>query len=209
MAAQVRGTGSLPDPVLRWGEMIESVETRVGPQQRVLSLQQALPWPGTLGARSGAAMARHEAADADLHDVSVRVAAAVRRAWARAAWLSETRIVTARQLSLVQSLEASVRAGYEAGVGRYGDLLQVQLEVARLEDRLLGLDDQTEAARANLNAALGRDPSSALDLPTRLVDPVPSTATLDVANHPQLATLDHRVNAARLDAVAARQAGRP
>ena len=207
-SAQVAGAGSLSDPRLMWGEMIEPVETRVGPQQRVISLQQSVPWPGTLGARRSAASSRADAAGAREQEVVVQVAAAVRRAWARAAWLAETRRVVALQIELARSLEAVVRADYEAGQGRYGDLLQAQVEIARLEDRLVGLDDRDDAARAALNEALGRDPAAALAMPTRLRSAGVGGQPADVV-HPRLEVLTHRTAAALAEAEAARRAGRP
>jgi outer membrane protein TolC len=209
-AARVDQVGSLPDPVFRWGEMIESVETRVGPQQRILSLQQPLPWPGTLGARGDAADARESMAAAGERGAAVRVAAGVRRAWAHAAWLGESRRVVQRQLTLVRAAEDAVRSSYEAGRQGYADLLQVQLEVARLEDRLRSLEDESLAARAGLNAALGRDPAAPLPLPEDLAaGAVPVATPADTVPHPQLEVLDHEATAARLDAEAARAGGRP
>ncbi|MEZ4387866.1 MAG: TolC family protein [Candidatus Krumholzibacteriia bacterium] len=207
-AARVRVAGSLPDPVVMWGEMLEPVETRVGPQQRVLSVQQMVPWAGTLAARREAASALGEAASATEADVAVTVAANVYRAWARAAWLADQQDLVGRQLTLLASLERSLRAGYEAGSGRYSDLLQVQLEQARLADRLRGLADEAPAALARLNAALGRDPAAPLTLPTGLEDAPPLVASTGSV-HPQLVALDRRARAAEFEARAAVRAGRP
>jgi len=207
--SRVRQAGSLPDPVFMWGEMIEPVETRVGPQQRVLSLQQPIPWPGTLGAREDAAGSLAEVAAAGERVTAVWITAEVRRAWARAAWLAESRGVIQRQLVLVQSLEIAARASYEAGQGGYGDLLQAQVTMARLEDRLRSLDDETVAARARLNVALGRDPIALLTLPSRLPEASPVVFPDTVTVHPRLAALDHRATSAHHEATAARRAGMP
>ena len=207
--SRARQVGSLPDPVFMWGEMIEPVETRVGPQQRVLSLQQPIPWPGTLGARADAAGSLADVAAAGERVAAVRITAEVRRVWARAAWLAESREVIQRQLVLVRSLEIAARASYEAGQGGYGDLLQAQVAMARLADRLRSLDDDTVAARARLNVALGRDPSALLTLPSRLPEASPVVLTDTVTVHPRLTALDHRAISARHEATAARRAGMP
>lgn len=208
-AARVRQAGSPPDPMLGWGEMLESVETRLGPQQRVLSLQQSLPWPGTLGARGAAAQARQHAAGAAIVDARVAVAAGVYRAWAGAAWLAEMQQLLRRQASLVASLEQSLRADFESGGGAYADLLRVQLEQARLDDRLRGLADLTPAALARLDAAMGLEAGSSRDLPAVLPDaPRVPVDSLD-QRHPALDALGHRARAAELDAEAAVRAGRP
>ena len=53
--------GSLPDPMLTYGYFMESVETRVGPQEQRFSLRQSFPWFGTLGAKEDIAFARSQA----------------------------------------------------------------------------------------------------------------------------------------------------
>jgi len=206
---RARQVGSLPDMRFSWGEMIESVETRVGPQQRILSLQQPLPWPGTLGAREDAAMQRSGAAGSRVVDRAITVAAAVQRTWAEAAWLGETQLVATQQLSLARSLETAARASYEAGSGRYGDLLQAQLEIARLEDRLVGLGDQQQSAMAALNAALGRGPNAPLILPATLPEAADLAAPETEAVHPRLLAHDQEAVAALGEATAARRAGHP
>lgn len=207
--SRARQVGSLPDPRFMWGEMIESVETRVGPQQRILSLQQPLPWPGTLGAREEAAEQRIGAAGSRHLARAVSIAAVAQRSWVQAAWLSETQLVVRQQLSLARSLEAAARAAYEAGSGRYGDLLQAQLEIARLDDRLLGLEDQEVAARAMLNTALGRMPEAPLVLPQSLIDQGAFSDTAEAASHPRLLALDQDAVAALEEATAARRSALP
>ncbi len=211
-AAGIDAAGSLPDPMLTWGEMLEPVQTRVGPQERVLGLQQQIPWPGTLGARREAAAARTEAAAASWRAMAVEVAAGVRRAWARAAWLAGSRRVVEAQRDLARSLEVSARAAYEAGQGTYADLLQAQVEVARLDDRRRELDDRLEAARARLAAAAGRDRAADVALPDGLpahAGSGPGTTPTRAGAHPTLAVQDARARAAEAEARAARRSGRP
>jgi outer membrane protein TolC len=211
-AAGVRAAGSLPDPLLAWGEMLEPVETRVGPQERVLGLQQRIPWPGTLGARREAAAARTTAAAAAWRATAVDVAAGVRRAWARAAWLAGSRRVVDAQRDLARSLEASARAAYETGQGTYADLLQAQVEVSRLDDRRRDLDDRLAAARARLTAAVGLDQGAAIDVPLDLPAPaaLPDAAASAAGSaHPLLAVQSARARAAAAEARAARRSGLP
>jgi outer membrane protein TolC len=222
-AAAVDAAGSLPDPRLSWGEMLEPVETRVGPQQRVLGVQQQLPWPGTLGARRDAATAGTRAAAAARRAQAVQIAAAVRRAWAQAAWLAESRAVVDAQRELARQLESSARAAYEAGEGTYADLLQAQVEVARLDDRRRDLDDRLDAAMAHLTAAVGRDSDAPVAVPAGLpaaagaaaasglsaAAPPDGHADAPATTHPLLAVQDARADAAGAEARAARRTGLP
>ena len=47
--------GTLPDPSIAFGFFIQSVETRVGPQQAKFSASQMFPWFGTLEAKENTA----------------------------------------------------------------------------------------------------------------------------------------------------------
>ena len=202
--------GSLPDPRLRWSEMIEPVETRNGPQQRVLGVEQSLPWPGTLAAGRRSAEAGTRAAQAEAALQEVRVLARLRRAYVQAGWLAEVRRVRVRERDLLAELEQSVRAAYEGGQSRFEDLLRVQLERARVDDQLDQLDDRLASARARLNQAVGRDAGTALEMPGAL-PPMPGWAdeAMALENHPALEALGQQARSAQLAARAAGAAGKP
>ena len=55
---KVPQSSSLPDPTFGFGYFINSVETRVGPQQAVMSVSQSFPWFGKLGAQEQATTER-------------------------------------------------------------------------------------------------------------------------------------------------------
>ena len=46
--ARLPAAGALPDPELTYGYFLESVETRVGPQNQKFGLSQKIPWPARL-----------------------------------------------------------------------------------------------------------------------------------------------------------------
>jgi outer membrane protein TolC len=147
--------GALPDLRFSWGEMIVPVETRVGPQRRILSLSQRIPWFGTLGLRTEVAAARAEAASQEIRALVNDIHHEIRAHWYDLAFcLGEIRIVT-ENLDLAHQAEASVRATYEAGAGPFGDVLAAQIDVEELTTRLAGLQDRIRPLTAKLNLAAG------------------------------------------------------
>ena len=50
---------ALPNPIVSYGYFIDSVETRVGPQEHKIGIAQSFPWFGTLAVRG--AVADHQA----------------------------------------------------------------------------------------------------------------------------------------------------
>ena len=55
---------ALPEPSLGFSVFLQAIETRTGPQQGRVSLEQVFPWPTALAAGADAAAARARAADA-------------------------------------------------------------------------------------------------------------------------------------------------
>ena len=149
------------------------IETRLGPQRRVWSLAQTVPWFGTLGLRRAAAVGRTAAAAAEVRAEALAVSARVVRAWSELAWVGRALAVVEEHRDVQARAEQAARARYAAGEGAYADVLRAQVELARLEDRLVSLRDRRRPLAAALNAALGRDPDAPLPAPDALSEPQP------------------------------------
>lgn len=209
--------GALPELRLAWGEMVVPVETRVGPQQRMLSLSQAFPWFGTLGRREEAALAAAAAADDGLRARSVAVAREVRAAWYRLGALDEERELTRAAQDLASATADWARAGYAAGSVPYGDVLKAEMEAARLAVAVTDLQDRRRALGAVLNTAAGLPaahpaPRAALPDSATLAAPLAEDRVLLDLMHrhnPELASLAARQTGSRLAAEAAGLAARP
>lgn len=161
--------GALPGLKVGWGEMLVPVETRVGPQQRVWSISQGLPWPGTLGERKRAGRAEAQAGLERLRARRARIAGDVRAAWYHLALVQRQRELVAADLALARQAEVSERARYETGEGTYRSVLQTQMRSASLASRISDLDDRIETAAQQLRAAAAapRDwPVPSATLPT-------------------------------------------
>ena len=158
----------LPDPLLKYGYYIQEVETRVGPQQQRFGLYQSFPWFGTLSSRGDAAyqMAMVEKAryEAKKQGLFYRVKHAYYDYW----FLGRQIAVTEEHFQLMNSLEAVARARYKTGQASNTDLVKAQVELGKLEDRLIELRDRERVLAARLNAALGREPGAELNFPRRL-----------------------------------------
>jgi cobalt-zinc-cadmium efflux system outer membrane protein len=152
--------GAMPGLKLGWGEMIVPVETRVGPQQRVLSISQRIPWFGTLGHQSDAAEARADAAVENLRGRTLIVRRDVRAAWFELAYLHGSISAVAANLELARQAEEVTRSAYESGSGSYADVLTAQIELGKLDTRLAGLRDRLKPSVVRLNTAAGLDPST-------------------------------------------------
>lgn len=206
--------GALPDPRLTYGFFIREVETRVGPQRHQLGVAQTLPWPGLLDARADAADHEARAAYLEYQAGKLELFERVRTAYARLNALEQLIEIARAELRLLTKIEQIAQRRYAVGAGEHRDLIRAQLELAREEDHLRQLVDRLPAARAALNAAIGRSADAPIEA-TRLIEPEPvradvaalTSAALDAS--PVLRAFDERGEAQRRRTDAARAEGMP
>ena len=155
----------LPEPTIGFGYFVRSVETRVGPQQARISLQQAFPWPTKLTAGADAASAKARAMQRRFEAQALGVAKRVVTAYWDLWQLRTTRAIHREHLDVIRGLSASVRARVSAGTATLADLQQIDLTAARIADVIRGLDEAEHGAKARLRAEIGVPPSFVVPTP--------------------------------------------
>jgi cobalt-zinc-cadmium efflux system outer membrane protein len=192
-----RQRGSLPDPVLTYSHFIENVETRVGPQENVLSLGQKIPWPGKLGDMAAAAREESRAAEMDYALASHQVRMEVSETYYDLRWLESALGVLREEVDLLSRMEDVARVKYSTGDTGQQDVLKVQVEQANLERRILDMKQMAVATRARLLENLDLDATTELgpttqDPPRR--DPADMDTLLDLGleNRPEIGSMVHR-----------------
>lgn len=151
----------LPEPTLSYGYFLRSVETRVGPQRQRIGLSQPIPWPGKLDAGADAAAAAARAAQARFQARALAVRQRVAEAYWQLWLVRRTRDIQQEQKQIMQALAASLRGRLEVGKASLADLAQLDLSISRVDDALIGLDEDERAASARLVAAIGAPPGTA------------------------------------------------
>jgi cobalt-zinc-cadmium efflux system outer membrane protein len=189
---------TLPDPRFNYTYFIEEVETRVGPQRQKFGVMQVFPWFGTRKLRgdaaSEAAAAAGEVYERSKLHLFYRVKAAYYDYW----YLAQAVAVTRQHIKLVTNLEAVARIRFKAGVTPHSAVIQAQVELGKLTDRLQSLESLRRPIVARLNAALNRPVHLPLPWPRAL--PVFDTGFTDeqavawlAESNPDLRRLDHLV----------------
>jgi len=220
-ADALRGTaqaaGALPDLKFGWGEMIVPVETRVGPQQRVFSLSQSIPWFGTLGLKEAEVATRAEAAQEGARVQLLKVRRDIRAAWYELAYLQGAIRILTGNLDLAMQTETAARSAYEAGSGSFADVLTAEIDREKLQTRLAGLADRQRPAAANLNLASGLEAGRSVpDIPSETMISIgvtlPAEETLWALlqeHNPELTALQLEMDSRRQGVDLAGKAGYP
>lgn len=213
-AARIAQRGALPDPRLTFGYFLEEIETRTGPQEARLGVQQGFPWPGLLAARENAAAYAAHAAWRHLDAVQLTTIDRLLATLYELRYLDRTIDITRENLELLRSFEEVIRARYRVGTGSHPELIRVQVALGQLEDRVSQLTALRPSQLAQVNAILARDADAEIPTPLELPDRVatgevePLVAVAREANPDLLALLDRQEEQAEL-AKAARWSGYP
>lgn len=189
---------SLPDPRFNYTYYVVEVETRVGPQRQKFGVAQMFPWFGKLrlqgDAAAEAAAAAHEEYEKAKLALFYRVKAAYHEYW----YLAQAIAVTKAHLKLVTELERVARTRFTASAAPNSTVIQAQVELGKLDDRLRTLESLRAPIVAKLNAALNRSAHLPLPWPRSLPEIQTSISDAEVKQrlfdgNPDLRRLQHLV----------------
>jgi len=159
--ARVPAAGALDDPMLEL-ELMDQPFRGAGAGERVVSLTQAIPFPGKRGLQSETARWESEAARARAIDAARRIVTEVKVAYFEL-FEAESRLDAMRDSrSALADAIATTRARYEAGLAGQPDLLLAKVEAAELDGEIGHLGALASAARARINLLVGREAAAPL-----------------------------------------------
>lgn len=189
----VMPAASLPDPRFSYTYYIEQVETRVGPQRQRFGLSQMFPWFGKRRLRGEVAARAAEAVWFELQHRRLKLFYHLSVSYYDYYYLKQATDVTQENFNLLRDLEAVARERYRTGDALTA-VMQAQLELGKLEDRLRSLHELRPALAARLNAAMSRDRHTPIPWPAQLPGPLPELDTDAVlaevqARNPELGRL--------------------
>jgi len=147
---------AFPDPQLSYTYFVESIETRVGPQKNIVGLKQTFPFYGKRGLRGEIQAQEAEAKKQRYEAVVSEVMHQVKKRYYDLFYVAKAIEVTTREKDVLQYFEEISRAKYETGSGIQQNILKAQVEISKLNERLLELEQNKETVEASLNALLDR-----------------------------------------------------
>jgi outer membrane protein TolC len=183
---RIRPAGTLPDPMLSVGVMdlqLPRFEFNRSDFTEVdAELSQEIPWPGTLGARSGVMRAAAAGARAEEGAVRRELIVATAMAYYRLGYAVTALETLRRQRELLEAAVQISTTRYATGAVPQSDPLQAKLARDRLRSEEFALESERVAALAAVNALRNRAPRDSV--PITPIDP----AAVRAAVTPQLPT---------------------
>lgn len=215
LAARAVVAGELPDPMLRLGINnfpIESGGFRTeGMTNAAIGLRQAFP----AGKSREFSARQFDLRAAEMNEnVAARgrnVLAAVRTSWLNRYYWDRAHRLVAESRPFFDDLVLVTRSLYAVGRRSQQDVLRAELELSRLEDRLIEIERQRSQAQAALGAWVGS--AAARPVATRLpgwgdVPPLESMQAM-LLQHPALRAIEAQVDASSAGVDLAQQRSKP
>ncbi len=156
---------SLDDPILKYTHFIESVETRVGPQENILGLSQSIPFYQKRDLRAEVASAEAETFLKQYEAVKSIIVAQIKNFYYELFYIYRSIDINEQEKALLRRLSKIASVKYGTGKGSLQNVLQIQVEITKLNDNLLILERQKETIHTHINALLNRPPNHVLPPP--------------------------------------------
>ena len=153
---------SLPDPMLSYSFFGQSIETRLGPQRNKVSISQKFPYFGKLSIKGEIARKSALVLEERYNAVKLNIVLKVRNAFFSLFWFDRAIRISQEEKEVLQRLAKIAEIKYETGKVNQQDVLKAQLEISKVLDKILNLNQGRKAITAELNSLLNRPPGSYL-----------------------------------------------
>ncbi len=199
--------GALPDPRLSLKMLNLPFDTLSLTQEGMTQLQvgysQMLPYPGKLALRSQAATHEARAAKSEVAERRLQLIRDVKTVWWNLFYLDRALEVVARNQTLLDQFVNVAETRYRVGRGLQQDILLAQLELLKLNDSTLRLQNMRANEVARLNMLLSRPVETEAQLPVSVNEALPTLMSVTALQQraeivrPSLAAQSDRLGAAR------------
>ncbi|HSE52025.1 MAG TPA: TolC family protein, partial [Gemmatimonadales bacterium] len=181
--ARVGPVSRLPDPRMQLGLMNRSLPgfgKRSPLAMDQIQLVQMVPVPGKLAAAAARARADARVSSASAEQRRFEVRLRVAGEFFELDRVDRSAASLQRAGLLLREIEGVVRAMYSVGSGEQSSVLRAQIELARLEEELIGMRAMRAGITARINSLLLQpaDAPVAPVIPPRLPESLPPTAAL-------------------------------
>lgn len=208
-------TERLPDPQLKLGFANLPTDTfNLGQEamtQAVIGVRQQFPRGHTRALKSTRLNESAARSDAEAEDRKQQVLLAVREEYTRIYLHRERQKILQQSLVIFADLAEITRDYYATGRAHQQDVVQAQLELFKVEERLARIGQQEEEARARLAERIGAAAYRDFDPQwPQVAQPTSAQQIIaGLAEHPRMRAWQHEIAKAKTSEEIARQAYKP
>jgi outer membrane protein, heavy metal efflux system len=133
-----------------------------------ISVSQKFPFPGKLGLSQEVAAKEADAGAAEVDELANQVAKEVKTAFYDLSHAYRSTEVTERNKAILEELARITQTRYSLGQAIQEDVIRNQVEISKMVDDLIMLEQQKRALAARLSYLLNRPPGSLVGKPAEL-----------------------------------------
>ncbi|UCF92995.1 MAG: TolC family protein [Desulfobacterales bacterium] len=165
---KVPQAGALDDPMLGFGVVNLPSDFDINAEDMTMkevSVSQKFPFPGKRPLMRAVATEEAEAVSAEVEQTANEVVKNVKIAFYDLSHIYRAMEVTRRNKEILEDFASITQSRYSLGQGIQEDVIRVQVEISRMVDELIMLEQKKSALEAKLNFLLNRPSTSPLGQP--------------------------------------------
>lgn len=143
----------------------ESIQTKVGPQDKKFGIRQKIPFPTKLVTKGNIATKEAELAYTKYKLGIITLRRDVKSLFYDYYFVIKAIEILKEERAILASMRAVVKAKYEALISPQADLVKVDLAISRIDDEIFNLEKQKKNLVAHINKLLNRKQNISLGLP--------------------------------------------
>ena len=156
---------SLDDPTLSFTYFGEPVQTRVGEKQANFGASQKIPFYGKLRLKGEVAKNEARIFEEKYRTLEREVIAKTKSAFYELYWVYKSIKIDEENKELLQRFAKIAEIKYATGKATQQDVLKAQVELSKIVNELITLEQFRETATARINTLLNRHPEMPLGTP--------------------------------------------
>lgn len=161
---QYKQATSLSDPTLMYSESLSPIETRLGPQDRMLALNQKLPHRGKLALKGEVVKKDIEMAKVNYDKASRDLTVSLKQAFYELVYLENAIKLTIQNKQLLEQVNQVATADYASNTAALNDVAKAQSQYAQVAYDVILLEELRSREKTQINTLLNRPPEFAFEV---------------------------------------------
>lgn len=154
----------------QYNAFTKQLDTKAGKQRHKEMTAMKFPFPDMLALKGNVVTQDVQMMQRDVEIALRDLVTDVRLAYYNYLFIHEALEITRENQELLKQIIQIATAKFRAGMGNYQSILKTQVELSKLSNSILTLEEKKEMLAASINSLLNRPPESKLGLPEPVVD---------------------------------------
>lgn len=168
MIEQYPQATALNDPKLIYTEAIDPIETRLGPQDRVLALSQKIPFPGKLATKGNIVKKDIHIARLNYDKASRDLIVSLKQSYYELVYLQQAVRLTLQNKAILEKISHVAATDYASSSSTLNDVAKAQSQFAQVSYDVLLLQELLATEKTRINTLLNRDPEYTFEIQATL-----------------------------------------